>query len=224
MPYQKLVEILATHRLPGVTPLYQIGFNFVSLGFSRRSATAEDDLTLEICADQGRVEYNTRLFDERTAHTIADGYHAVLKAVLADPAVRMSNLPVDPAARPTGQPEVPVSGALPPLPAPDRYQAPRTAAEELVAKVWQEVLGVPKVGAHDEFFELGGHSLLALRVIARLSAAAGVQLSIQDFFVDTTVAGVAGHLERLLTADIDTLSEEEAQRLVAEGSGQRDDA
>ena len=40
--------------------------------------------------------------------------------------------------------------------------------EELLVKVWQEVLKVERIGIHDNFFELGGHSLLATRMIARL--------------------------------------------------------
>jgi Phosphopantetheine attachment site len=79
---------------------------------------------------------------------------------------------------------------------------PRTAAEELVAAVWADVLGRPQVGALDDFFDIGGHSLLALRAIARLSAAAQVDFTIQAFFADSTVAGVAAELERILLAEL----------------------
>ena len=60
-------------------------------------------------------------------------------------------------------------------PAPDRarplaeeaFVAPRTSAEKMLAGIWAEVLGVERVGAHDNFFDLGGHSLKATRVLAR---------------------------------------------------------
>src|SRR5262249_15934002 len=61
------------------------------------------------------------------------------------------------------------------LPAPDGvrpelaagYVAPRTTTEELLAGIWADVLGIDRVGVHDDFFELGGHSLLATQVTSR---------------------------------------------------------
>jgi acyl carrier protein len=149
--------------------------------------------------------------------------------VTADPGIRMSELPVTalpvtalpvtalPGKASAGdQPAGGPPGVAPGTAATDAGRvAPRTAAEELVAEVWSEVLGTDQVGALDDFFDLGGHSLLALRVIARLSAATGTELTIQSFFADTTVAGVAAELERLLTAELTEMSEDEAARLVA---------
>ncbi|MTD22522.1 amino acid adenylation domain-containing protein, partial [Pseudomonas sp. CCM 7891] len=48
------------------------------------------------------------------------------------------------------------------------YEAPRGEIEHVVASVWQDLLGIEKVGRHDRFFELGGHSLLAVSLIDRL--------------------------------------------------------
>jgi len=91
------------------------------------------------------------------------------------------------------------------LPAPDhdrpsieeQYIAPRTATEETVAQVWREVLGVEKIGVNDSFFELGGHSLLATKLIARISEATKVKLTLSDFFEAFTVAGVAANIEQI---------------------------
>ena len=218
MPFQRLVEDLATHRHAGVPPLYQIAFNYLSAGFSSRSATTEHDLALEVVGDEARLEYNTALFDESTVREIAAGYQRVLTDVLSQPGVRMSALWVrsEPAA-PAGPPESPPApGAAPRSATRPDYVAPRTAAEELVAAVWSEVLGIDRIGALDDFFDLGGHSLLALRVIARLSAAAEIDLTIQRFFAGTTVAGVAAEVERVLAAELDELPEDEAERLAAE--------
>src|SRR6185369_628201 len=48
------------------------------------------------------------------------------------------------------------------------YVAPRDAVEEIIAGLWEEVLGVERVGVEDNFFELGGHSLLATQVVSRI--------------------------------------------------------
>ncbi|WP_460021945.1 AMP-binding enzyme, partial [Methylobacterium phyllosphaerae] len=48
------------------------------------------------------------------------------------------------------------------------YEPPREGIEAVLAGLWQELLGVERVGRHDSFFELGGHSLLAVRLLSRL--------------------------------------------------------
>jgi amino acid adenylation domain-containing protein/non-ribosomal peptide synthase protein (TIGR01720 family) len=84
------------------------------------------------------------------------------------------------------------------LPAPDLgaasydgYIAPRSDVEAAVANIWAEVLGVERVGIQDNFFELGGDSIVSIRVISRLRAAFGVDLSLRALFTHPTVAGLA---------------------------------
>jgi acyl carrier protein len=110
------------------------------------------------------------------------------------------------------------------LPAPERaaaadrpYTAPETAAEELVARVWTEVLGLDRVGADDDFFALGGHSLLATRVVVRLGATLGLDVPLRALFAAPTVASFAEAVEDVLAADIDAMSDADAERLLAEG-------
>ncbi|WP_214321297.1 non-ribosomal peptide synthetase [Nonomuraea sediminis] len=105
------------------------------------------------------------------------------------------------------------------LPEPGRQEGtgdtpPRTEAEELVAEVWEEVLGAEKVGAFDDFFALGGHSLLAVRVAARLRAIAGIDLPIRTLFARRTMADLATAVEEALVAELSALSDEEAQALL----------
>ena len=99
-----------------------------------------------------------------------------------------------------------------------RGPLPRGDAEELVAEVFGEVLGVEGIGALDDFFALGGHSLLATRVIARLRAAVEVDVPIRTLFARSTVAGLAVAVEELLVAELSELSDEEAVRLMETGS------
>jgi amino acid adenylation domain-containing protein len=58
-------------------------------------------------------------------------------------------------------------------------------------ELWQDVLGVDRVGASDDFFSLGGHSLLAARVLARIEAAFGTRLPFSVFFAEPTIEGLA---------------------------------
>ncbi len=74
------------------------------------------------------------------------------------------------------------------------YVAPRTASEERIATILSEVLGVDRVGAHDDFFALGGHSLLATSVVGRIAATMGAELPVRTVFSHPTVAGLAGRL------------------------------
>jgi amino acid adenylation domain-containing protein len=68
------------------------------------------------------------------------------------------------------------------------FVAPRSALEATLAGIWERVLGVPRVGVHDNFFALGGHSLKATQVIARVRDACGVELSVRSLFAAPTVA------------------------------------
>jgi len=74
------------------------------------------------------------------------------------------------------------------------YEAPRSDAEQLLAQLWQEALGVGRIGRHDDFFALGGHSLLAAQVMARLAREHGLALPIRRVFEAPTIAKFAPFL------------------------------
>jgi len=74
----------------------------------------------------------------------------------------------------------------------DNFIAPRTAAEQALAGVWQEILGVPRVSVLDNFFELGGHSLLAAQMVARLAQTSGLRLELRSVIFETLEQLAAG--------------------------------
>ena len=84
------------------------------------------------------------------------------------------------------------------LPAPDlssnrtdKYVAPRTPTEEMLAQIWAQVLKVEQVGIHDNFFEIGGHSLLATQLVSRIRSHFQVELPLRSLFAAATVAQLA---------------------------------
>ncbi|PWK81234.1 non-ribosomal peptide synthase protein (TIGR01720 family)/amino acid adenylation domain-containing protein [Lentzea atacamensis] len=84
--------------------------------------------------------------------------------------------------------------ALPLPDAPDStsHEPPSTDVERTLAAVWSEVLGVERVGVHDNYFELGGDSIVSLQIVAR-AREAGLELKIADLFTHQTIQQLAVH-------------------------------
>ncbi len=87
-------------------------------------------------------------------------------------------------------PDIPVKSS-------DEYAPPRNPEEQQLCTIWQDVLGLNRVGVHDNFFHLGGHSLLAMQVISRVRGAFEVELPVSTLFTGPTVAQLAACLEQL---------------------------
>lgn len=89
------------------------------------------------------------------------------------------------------------------LPPPDaggqlrnRYIAPRTSLEKIIAEIWTDLLKVPSIGVNDNFFDLGGHSLLAIQLMHRVQKSVGRRLSLTTIFHAPTVIQLADFLSR----------------------------
>ncbi|HZR55061.1 MAG TPA: condensation domain-containing protein, partial [Streptosporangiaceae bacterium] len=70
------------------------------------------------------------------------------------------------------------------------YVAPRTPAEQAIAAIWADVLGLDQVGIHDNFFELGGDSILSIQIVSR-ARQAGHQFTVKDLILHQTIAELA---------------------------------
>ncbi|MGA8944246.1 MAG: amino acid adenylation domain-containing protein [Thermoactinomyces sp.] len=86
----------------------------------------------------------------------------------------------------------------------ENYAEPTTDLEAYLAQVWQDVLGIEKVGIHDNFFEMGGDSIKAIRIAARLNQQQ-MKLETKTLFRYPTIAELAPHIK----SGSNTLEEEE---------------
>ncbi|MDQ6763754.1 MAG: amino acid adenylation domain-containing protein, partial [Bacteroidota bacterium] len=87
------------------------------------------------------------------------------------------------------------------LPVPDgnenlsnKYEEPANDMERKLAQVWQEILGVGRIGNNDNFFELGGHSLNAMQLVSRLHKLLNIKIDIGKIFSNPSVKELASAL------------------------------
>ena len=92
---------------------------------------------------------------------------------------------------------------------------PQSPIEQRVAAIVASLLGLKRVGLEDNFFYLGGNSLFGTQVIARLRDAFNVEIPLLKLFDHPTVEALAAEVQRVMIANLDSMSEEEAQRLLA---------
>ena len=119
------------------------------------------------------------------------------------------------------------------LPAPDQdavasraYIAPVGEVEEAIAAIWQELLGLARVGRHDHFFELGGHSLLVMQLVIRIREQLHVDVPLKALFERPMLSELAYAIEALqydiflgdelksMQIELDSLSEAELQEVL----------
>ncbi len=102
-------------------------------------------------------------------------------------------------------------------PRPERpYRAPEGPVEEYLAGVWQEELGVERVGADDSFFELGGTSLATMQVMVRLCQEFDIDLPLETLFSHPTLGELAKVAEDRILADVAEVPEGDRQRLLGD--------
>jgi acyl carrier protein len=105
----------------------------------------------------------------------------------------------------------------------------RNETERQLIGIWEDALDVNPIGIHDNFFDLGGHSLTASQIVSRVLQRFQLQITLQDLFQAATVADMAAVLAeypekrlsnddlKIILDELESLSDEHAQRLVHEG-------
>lgn len=96
----------------------------------------------------------------------------------------------------------------------DDFVGPRDEVEERVAAVWEEHLGFGPVGVDENFFDLSGNSLLATQIVSHLREVYPVELPLQRFLETPTIAFVSEEIRRLLAEKIESMSEEDLNKLL----------
>jgi phthiocerol/phenolphthiocerol synthesis type-I polyketide synthase E len=102
----------------------------------------------------------------------------------------------------------------------NEYLEPTGEAEELLAGIFGELLGIREVGTRDSFFDLGGHSLLGLQLLSRVRETFQVDLPLRAIFEAPTVAGMAELIDEAILLELGEMSDEEAEAALA-GAGER---
>jgi amino acid adenylation domain-containing protein len=95
------------------------------------------------------------------------------------------------------------------------FTAPHTPIEEKLATIVCSLLNLNEVSVNDNFFLLGGHSLLGTQLIVKIRDAFGVDLALRTLFDAPTISELSSEIERLILARVESMSEDEAMRLLA---------
>ena len=135
-------------------------------------------------------EFHDDVFTAVQRQEAVESYLAFLDAVLLDSAA-----PLEFEFLPPAEPVVSQNGALPEMAVANgdptsAFVAPRDAMEIQMARLWEELLPIERVGAHDNFFELGGSSFLATKLFLRVQEVMGQELPLSTLLEAKTVAGM----------------------------------
>ncbi|NIM17870.1 MAG: amino acid adenylation domain-containing protein, partial [Candidatus Aminicenantes bacterium] len=103
------------------------------------------------------------------------------------------------------------------------YAAPGNEREELLVKIWSEVLAVEesRIGIDDNFFALGGHSLSAVRLVSRIHKAFNIEIAVTGIFKVPTIREMSRHLDRAPTSTYQAIEPSEEKEYYCLSSAQR---
>ncbi|MEU4445610.1 amino acid adenylation domain-containing protein [Actinosynnema sp. NPDC050801] len=239
LPFDELVAELSPVREGNRNPLVQVEFQLLEAGgrqwrltgleassYGSRTPTTRFDLECDLIERDGGltggITFSRDLFDQDRVDAWAREYERFLAAVAVDPDRPLSDLVAVAGARGIAARAEPIPPA-----GPVRFVEPATAAQRVLAEVWREVLGVEKIGVHDNFFDVGGRSLLAIKMVTRVRQRLGVEIPLEVFFDRPTIAELAAEVTDREPRDgvvdlVAGLSDEDVSRMLRE-LGEDDD-
>ena len=211
------------------------GIEPISLRGRNRTAKFDLNVAFERLRDGARLyfEYDVDLYSYGFVQGLVEEYRDLLRACVDAPGTPLSSLlaPAATAAPTTLAATIEIEAQAPPS-----REPPRTQTEQVIAAIWSQLLQLRSVAREDNFFALGGHSLLASQACAEINERLGTQLRIRAFYAskDLRALAEAAEAERGVAAlasvedgfggpdgidldaiDLDAISEEEAERLLA---------
>ena len=81
------------------------------------------------------------------------------------------------------------------------YILPQTTTQKVLAQIWENVLGIEKIGLLDNFFEIGGHSLKAVKMFNLINNQFDVRIMITDLFNNPTLESLANEIDNMIWAN-----------------------
>ena len=120
--------------------------------------------------------------------------------------VKLDSLPLTPSGK-IDRKALPDTGGLTQLK--KEYVAPRNELETALTELWQELLGVERVGIHDNFFELGGHSLMIMRMVSHIKKKFSFVIPIAVLFQFSSIADLSNYLEWQKNENVEENEKEE---------------
>lgn len=195
LPFQQLVEsvgvppatlsrvMFTLQNVPSQPEkLGEVGVSLVEMD----EGIANFDLSLSVKEKGDRLlgvmRYKRDLFEDKAIEQMLDNFENLLATIIADPDIFLADLPMFVEAKAQGQLDKFVTTEL---------VLPENEIEFIIARIWQEVLQVEKIGVHDNFFELGGRSLAIIRVYTQLREIYNLEISPAELFQNPTIKQIA---------------------------------
>ncbi|MBZ8182539.1 thioester reductase domain-containing protein [Oscillatoria salina] len=211
LPFQQLVEALGvpsailsrTMFTMQNAPSQPREIGGMSLSFvDVEEGIANFDLSLSVKETgetlTGIMRYKTDLFAESTITQILENFQALLTKLVANPDLHLLDLPLF----------VEANSAEPsPQLVETTYVAPEKEIERTIAKIWQDVLQIDKIGIHANFFDIGGRSLAMIRVYHQLKEVFPCDIAVVNLFKYPTISGMASYLSQELADANDKIHE-----------------
>ena len=212
VPFEKVVEMIRPERSLSFNPIFQVMFsviksairshefgNIVAYPYVVNASTSILDLCATFIEDSDgkwwlQIDFDTGLFKMDRMQRMFDDYMELLRQLVARPQVKIDDVAIPNAPTPeqvadiTAKEGVPAAAktGMPPI-----SESADLSEREFLVEVWKHVLGIEKVGVHDNFFDIGGHSLLAAHLTAHIHRITGRRVPVSAIFRAPTIEELA---------------------------------